>query len=101
MSMPKSIMYEDVAERYGNGMLHSITIHDPTFGDDVKLVEVMCIGIKCVDSPLKDTYDSVDELPSWVQERIALLMGCKNGHAIETIGRRVDDSTFWIYGDGK
>ena len=99
MSTP--IMYEDVAERYGNGMLHAITIHDPSFGDDVKKIEVTCIGIKCVDTPLKDTYDNVDELPQWVQERIALLMGCKNGHAIHTIGRRVDDSTFWIYGDGK
>jgi len=32
-----------------------------------------CIGIQCLDNPLKDTYMSIDELPDWVKGKIAVL----------------------------
>tara|TARA_Y100001938_G_scaffold59086_1_gene82616 strand:+ start:3093 stop:3479 length:387 start_codon:yes stop_codon:yes gene_type:complete len=32
-----------------------------------------CLGIQCVDNPLKDTYMSIDELPEWVKGKIAVL----------------------------
>ena len=32
-----------------------------------------CLGIQCLDNPLKDTYMSIDELPEWVKEKIAVL----------------------------
>ena len=32
-----------------------------------------CLGIQCLDNPLKDTYMSIDELPEWVKGKIAVL----------------------------
>jgi hypothetical protein len=61
-------------------------------------VDVTCVGIGCVDSSLDDVYDTVDDMPVWVQERIAMLMVCEDGQTIDHIGRRVDDSTFWLFG---
>ena len=61
-------------------------------------VATQCVGIDCVDSPLKNTYDNLDELPEWVQLKVAVLMGCQDGHTIDDIGRRVDDHTFWVFG---
>jgi len=66
--------------------------------EDDGVVNIRCVGMDCVDSTLKDAYDNVNELPEWVQLKVAVLMACQDGHTIDTIGRRVDDSTFWIYG---
>ena len=66
--------------------------------EDDGVVNIQCVGMDCVDSALKPTYDSVDELPEWVQLKIAVLMGCQDGHTIDTIGRRIHDRTFWIFG---
>jgi len=66
--------------------------------EDDGVVNIQCIGMDCVDSTLKDAYDNVNELPEWVQLKVAVLMACQDGHTIDTIGRRVDDSTFWVYG---
>ena len=63
-------------------------------------VDVTCVGMGCVDSPLDDVYDTVDDMPVWAQERIAMLMVCKDGQTIDHIGRRVDDSTFWLFSMG-
>ena len=81
--------------RIGSDMFHVVHIEEE---DGKQYVDVVCIGMDCVDSPLKHTYDSVDELPEWVQLKIAVLMGCQDGHTIDTIGRRMHDSTFWVYG---
>ena len=62
-------------------------------------VEIVCVGVNCVDKKLFDVYDSVDELPKWLQDKIAILMGCKDGDAIDTVGRKIDALTFWIFGD--
>jgi len=63
-------------------------------------VDVACVGMGCVDSLLDDVYDTVDDMPVWAQERIAMLMACKDGQTINHIGRRVDDSTFWLFSMG-
>lgn len=39
----------------------------------------------------------VAEIPEWVQQRIAILMMVKPTEFIEGVGRRIDESTFWIY----
>ena len=74
-------------------MFHVVVIEK-----DKQHVDVVCIGMDCVDSTLKPTYDSVNELPEWVQLKIAVLMGCQDGHTIDTIGRRMHDHVFWIFG---
>ena len=62
-------------------------------------VQISCIGMDRVDNSLDDTYVSVDDLPQWVQERIALLMMTDPNPPtpeVEGVGRRIDKYTFWI-----
>ena len=44
-------------------------------------------------------YDSVDSLPVWAQERLALLMLDKTpaGENLPGIGRKLDKSIYWIF----
>ena len=46
---------------------------------DTKIVSVQCIGMFCVDNKLNTTYNSCNELPEWVQDKIAVLMVAKEG----------------------
>ena len=57
---------------------------------DTNSVEVLCIGMNRVDNPLADTYFSVDHLPQWVQEKLALLM------LLEPREQKGDKYRFWI-----
>ena len=48
------------------------------------------------------SYDSVDELPQWMQRKIAVLMIFdpeKPMDEIKGIGRRISRATFWVYPD--
>jgi len=85
-------LFRDCPQNGGNSF-HGVMIND-------RRVDVTCVGMDCVDSSLDDVYDTVDDMPVWVQERIAMLMVCKDGQTIGHIGRRVDDSTFWLFGNG-
>ena len=58
---------------------------------DTNTVQVVCIGMDRVDNELEGTYLSVEDLPQWVQERIALLM------MADPDNQRVDQHTFWIH----
>jgi len=49
---------------------------------------------------VEDTYDSVDELPAWMQRKIATLMifdPDKVNEEIKGLGRRISKGTFWLY----
>jgi hypothetical protein len=52
--------------------------------------------MECVDTVLKHIYSSVDEMPLWVQERIALLMMLESKTTLGNIGMKLDDNTFLI-----
>jgi hypothetical protein len=53
---------------------------------------------------LKRHYASVDDLPEWVKEKLAVLMVIDpnqlGGREIEDVGRRISQNIFWIYADG-
>ena len=70
------------------------TLYSVTISEHTKKVYVSCIGINCVDNELKDVYNSVDDLPTWVKDKIALLMLVDKGQGI---GYRVGDEKFYIY----
>jgi hypothetical protein len=92
MSTSRLFYNKDKGKNYWGGeAFHGVMIND-------RRVDVTCVGMGCVDSSLDDVYDTVDDMPVWVQERIAMLMVCKDGQTIDHIGRRVDDSTFWLFG---
>jgi hypothetical protein len=49
---------------------------------------------------LKKFYDSVDNLPEWVQNQVAVLMILdvdKKNNDIEGVGKRISKNVFWIY----
>lgn len=51
------------------------------------------------DPELNSMYKSVDELPQWVQDRLAVLMLCdhtKPMNEIGNVGRRITEDVFWI-----
>lgn len=63
-------------------------------------IDVTCLGLESVDAVADGTYDDVHVLPSWVQERLALLMMTKADpptHEVEGIGRRINQTIFWVY----
>jgi hypothetical protein len=48
---------------------------------------------------LKGSYNSLDEMPLWVQERLSLLMMLESKATLDSIGMKIDDNTFMV--DGK
>lgn len=53
-----------------------------------------------VDNQAEGWYDSVDALPRWVQEKMALLMMSNSQPLIfevDDVGRRINNNIFWIY----
>lgn len=63
-------------------------------------VVVTCYGLDAVDSELKNYYSSVDDLPKWVQERLAvlyLLDPYKINDNVDKVGRRINRDVFWVY----
>jgi hypothetical protein len=68
--------------------------------DPDNTVDVTCIGLESIDSALEGTYDSLDALPEWVQERIAvlsMLSATPPTQDIPTVGRRITNRTYWVY----
>lgn len=63
-------------------------------------VEVMCFGFTSVDRELKPSYNSVDDLPNWVKERLAVLSivdPTPPTPEVEGVGRRISKNVFWVY----
>ena len=75
------------------------TLYRVCLDPDTNTVEVSCIGMDRVDNELNDTYFNVDDLPMWVQGRLALLMMTDPKpptQEVVGVGRRIDQNTFWI-----
>jgi hypothetical protein len=53
-----------------------------------------------VDTAIEGAYDSVDELPEWIQRKLSVLNMLKVKppmQAVSDVGRRIDEDTFWVY----
>lgn len=49
---------------------------------------------------LNNFYESVDVLPKWVQDKLAVLMLLNpnvNNNEVEKVGRRINESIFWVF----
>ena len=69
---------------------------DPATG----YVKVACIGLERIDAIVDGNYASTNELPDWMQERIALLrmVSAKPPTEIITgVGRRINEDTYWVF----
>ena len=65
-------------------------------------VEVVCIGMNCVDATAEGLYDSGKPLPKWLEDKLAVLLLCDPTPPtvwVEGIGRRIDEHTFWVEGE--
>ena len=63
-------------------------------------VEVVCFDLENIDSELEGYYDSVSALPTWVQERVAVLAVCSPispTPTVEGVGRRISENIYWVY----
>lgn len=57
-------------------------------------------GIIEVDESIEGTYDDLDSLPKWIQERIALLSMLSYKPptvTVEGVGRRISKDTYWVH----
>jgi hypothetical protein len=74
------------------------TLYQVKIDADTKRVHVACLGIYCVDNQLKEWYDCVDDLPKWVQEKLAVLMMLEPKLDYKSeIGYRASDHEFYIH----
>jgi hypothetical protein len=49
---------------------------------------------------LEKCYEGVDELPKWVQDKLAVLMLLdhnQHDQEVETVGRRISENIFWVF----
>lgn len=85
--------------------LKGLSVHDDKIyrvhiGDDG--VSIFCFGINMLDPQAEGEYDSVDDLPKWVQDRIAVLMitpAEPPTYEVEGVGRRIDENVYWVYAE--
>ena len=75
--------------------IYRITIHDDT------TVHTDCYDLLENFAPeLKTSYDCVDDLPRWVQDKLAVLMlfdHTKQNEEVENVGRRINKNIFWVF----
>ena len=74
------------------------TSYHVNISNDTGLVRITCLGIECVDTVLKGSYNSLNEVPTWVQERLSLLMMLESKATLDNIGTRLADDRFIING---
>ena len=77
------------------------TVYRVLLNDETKLVHVISFGMERVDVSPERVYNSVNDLPEWMQEGIALLMMTSAEpptNEVDGVGRRIDETTYWLYG---
>ena len=86
------------ADSFGYDNLSAGTVYRVCIQDDSNTIEVSCLGMDCLDSTDNGVYDSVDKLPAWIQDRLAVLLLCDLTppiKAVEGIGR-IEAKVFWV-----
>ena len=84
---------------YDNDLPHDDNVYRVYVSPHTNAVEGSCIGME-VDSTVEGEYDSVDALPLWMQEKVALLMMTsldKPTSEVEGVGRRIDANVYWVF----
>ena len=64
-------------------------------------VETDCFEMLDAFNPeLKKYYETLDDLPNWVQDKLAVLMlldPSANNNEIKDVGRRISQSIYWVF----
>ena len=64
-----------------------------------QFIEVLSLDLETVDDDLNGMYDDLSDLPTWMQERIAMLSMLSFKPPTETVpgvGRRISEITYWV-----
>lgn len=86
------LMYIDKVKK---DPIYRIEIHEDT------TVHTTCYELlDKFDPALNNFYSGVDELPKWVQDKLAVLMlldHTKQNEEVENVGRRIQENVFWVF----
>jgi len=72
------------------------SIYRVSVRNDDGYVNVICFGMNCVDKGDVGCYSCVDDLPEWMQDRIAVLSMVKPDDRIRNVGWRTEKDVFWL-----
>lgn len=67
---------------------------------DTKQVEVVCFGMNSVDTEVEGHYGSTNELPKWMQEKLAVLSMLRvppPPNDVVGLGSRIGPYLYWVY----
>lgn len=64
-------------------------------------VETTCYEmLDAFDPELKKYYETLDDLPNWVQDKLAVLMlldHTKVNEEVKGVGRRINENVYWVF----
>jgi hypothetical protein len=78
-----------------NGSVYRVKVNN-----DTDSVEIACIGMDCIDSPIKDGYYCHKDVPEWMANKLAVLGITTYGATqawLDGVGKRIDEDTYWVY----
>lgn len=67
---------------------------------DTGHAHVSCLGLESVDSTVDGNYNTVNELPAWMKEKLTLLSmltATPPTEPVEGVGRRINTDTYWVF----
>jgi hypothetical protein len=77
---------------------------EPIYRIEIKkdnTVETTCYEmLDAFDPELKKYYETLDDLPKWVQDKLAVLMlldHTKVNEEVEGVGRRINENVYWVF----
>jgi hypothetical protein len=76
-------------------IVHRVFVDPHTNG-----ISVIRFGLESVDAGPERIYSSVQELPNWMQKKVAvlsMLSPTPPTPEVPGVGRRMDENTFWVY----
>lgn len=60
-------------------------------------VTLDCVGLLCADSSELGEYKSQEDLPAWVQDKLAVLLLLEPNDDCPSVGKRSSEYVFWIW----
>ena len=71
-----------------------------TIARNKKSVSVECFGMYPLDRSIDGTYASVDELPEWMQSKLAVLIMLSTPppmNDVDGVGSKLSPYLYWVY----
>ena len=81
-------------------MLHDDKILRVCIHKDRNIVSIVNLDTNAIDTTDEGIYIKIDDVPDWIQSKLAVLMLLPSSYEtpeIERVGKRIDSDTFWVY----